>query len=678
MKRGFNNKSNYFIAGIIACFCLISVGYATLTQQLKINGIVKTTGSWDIKITNITAKATGSASNKVEPTGIGTTTATFNVDVYKPGDAMQYAVTVSNSGNIDAIVNNINILGVNNSDLKVKIDDLKVGHQIKAGSFRKFFITIEFDYNATSTSNGLIETITLDLDITQENNNNVIAVDKITDESCFTFESSTGKITNYNVNCGGTDVVIPSTIGGVEVKSIGNNSFQKKGLTNVVIPNTVTEIGGYSFLQNNLITLTIPNSVDSIGNDAFSTNKITNIVLPENKYIKLGGGCFNDNQLPDDRAFIYKINTDGSIDNSTVVGYGGAKRDNIVIPNNVKTISSWAFSRAGIISVIIPSNVTSIGSAAFVKNSSLNRNLKTITNNAGRSFNWGMIINNSSGYNFITGTVTNAVGNVEVNGINITKEICFTFNSSTETITDYDETCGGTAISIPSMINETNVTTIGFEAFRSKGLLSVILPNSIKKLKANSFLFNKISSLTIPDSVISIESQVFNGNQLPDNQAFIYKRNNDGSIDNTTIVSYGGAKRDNVVIPDGVKTLGSWSFSNNDLTSVQLPDGLISFGEGAFSNNKLTTVDLPSTLTSIGTTAFSYNKLVNIEIPSNVNSIGTNAFKKSSNSNSGLTKIINTTGKSFDWGNIINKSSGYNFATGTVINDIGNVEITSK
>ena len=47
-------------------------------------------------------------------------------------------------------------------------------------------------------------------------------------------------------------------------------------------------------------------------------------------------------------------------------------------------------------------------------------------------------------------------------------------------------------------------------------------------------------------------------------------------------------------------------------------------------------------------------------------------------SNSNLTKIVNKTGRSFDWGYIINGSSGYNFAAGTVVNSYGNVEITSE
>ena len=82
-------------------------------------------------------------------------------------------------------------------------------------------------------------------------------------------------------------------------------------------------------------------------------------------------------------------------------------------------------------------------------------------------------------------------------------------------------------------------------------------------------------------------------------------------------------------------------------------------------------------VTSIGQGAFENNNLTSVTIGSGVTSIGNYAFYKTSTSNSNLTKIVNKTGRSFDWGYIINNSSGYNFAAGTVVNAVGNVSVTS-
>ena len=160
-----------------------------------------------------------------------------------------------------------------------------------------------------------------------------------TDEACFTFNSETGEITDYDDNCE-KDVKIPETIGGVSVTSIGESAFFNNSLTSVTIPNSVTSIGRAAFYNNSLTSVTIPNSVTSIGKQAFVGNSLT--------------------------------------------------------------------------SVTIPSSVTSIGNYAFHKTSTSNSNLTKIVNKTGRTFDWGYIINGSSGYNFVTGTVVNDAGNVEI------------------------------------------------------------------------------------------------------------------------------------------------------------------------------------------------------------------------------------------------------------------------
>ena len=87
---------------------------------------------------------------------------------------------------------------------------------------------------------------------------------------------------------------------------------------------------------------------------------------------------------------------------------------------------------------------------------------------------------------------------------------------------------------------------------------------------------------------------------------------------------------------------------------------------------------IPNSVTSIGNSAFCDNNLTSVTIPNSVTSIGTSAFRKVGSSNPNLTKIINKTGKSFDWGSIVNDSYGYNFVTGTVVNSNGNVEVVSE
>ena len=73
------------------------------------------------------------------------------------------------------------------------------------------------------------------------------------------------------------------------------------------------------------------------------------------------------------------------------------------------------------------------------------------------------------------------------------------------------------------------------------------------------------------------------------------------------------------------------------------------------------------------------NQLTSVIIPSSVTRIGERAFYKTTSSNPNFTKIINKTGKSFNWGKIVsNYNTGYNFVTGTVKGSYGNVEVVSE
>ena len=184
-----------------------------------------------------------------------------------------------------------------------------------------------------------------------------------TDVKYFAYEEVEGgiSITGYSIE-GGLDVVIPSNINGKQVVAIATEAFQNKQLTSVIIPNSVTNIYVHAFSENQLTSVTIPTSVTSIGDYAFQSNQLTSIT----------------------------------------------------IPSSVTSIGDFAFKSNQLTSVTISSSVTSIGKWAFLKNDSSNLNLTKIINKTGKSFDWGRIVNGSSGYDFVTGTVVNSYGNVEV------------------------------------------------------------------------------------------------------------------------------------------------------------------------------------------------------------------------------------------------------------------------
>ena len=179
-----------------------------------------------------------------------------------------------------------------------------------------------------------------------------------TDAKYFAYEDVEGgvSITGYSIE-GGLNVVIPSNINGKKVVAIGNDAFTTEGVT--------------------------PTGI--------STNKIEYNIQP--LYSKKD----NYEVVP---LAIY-----------TPVGLGITS---VIIPDTVISIGNYAFYGNKLTSVTIPNSVTSIGDSAFFKNDSSNPNLTKIINKTGNAFNWGYIVSAGSDYNFVTGTVVNSNGNVEV------------------------------------------------------------------------------------------------------------------------------------------------------------------------------------------------------------------------------------------------------------------------
>lgn len=88
---------------------------------------------------------------------------------------------------------------------------------------------------------------------------------------------------------------------------------------------------------------------------------------------------------------------------------------------------------------------------------------------------------------------------------------CFAFSSGT--ITSYYLYEGNNSVNpacpkeveIPASIGGSNVTAIGDEAFRFKGLTSVVLPEGVQTIGRLAFFNNSISSLTLPNSLTFID-----------------------------------------------------------------------------------------------------------------------------------------------------------------------------
>ncbi len=142
------DKKNILIIALLVSVVFMSVGYALLSTELRVNGGATIEDpSWDVKISNIVSTATTGTG---EDLGVTTnnTLATFNAKLMEPGDSVTYTVSVTNSGNINAKLNNIQITPEDydvGKFIVYSVDGLNANDALAAGSVKTFTVTATYN-----------------------------------------------------------------------------------------------------------------------------------------------------------------------------------------------------------------------------------------------------------------------------------------------------------------------------------------------------------------------------------------------------------------------------------------------------------------------------------------------------------------------------------------------------
>ena len=359
------------------------------------------------------------------------------------------------------------------------------------------------------------------------------------------------------------DVVIPDTIEGYPVTSIGVEAFLWcYFITSITIPDSVTSIDDYAFCQcSSLTSVTLPDSDTTIGNYAFFLcTSLEDITIPDG-VTSIGEYTFS--QCSSLTSIIIP-------DGVTSIGNDAfsycTSLESITIPDGVTSIGEYAFcSCESLASVALPESVTNIGYAAFLHCTSLT--------------------------SFVVDT-TNTCFLSDENGV--------LFNKSKSKLIQYPAGKTQTEYTIPD-----GITSIGHGAFCDcKSLTSITIPDSVTNI--DTWAFAECSSLTdirIPDGVTSIAFCAFNKCMALTNVTI------PESV--TSISSWAFAECSsltNITIPDSVTNIEEYAFYGcRSLESVTIPNGVSYIGDRTFCNcNALTSITISASVTNIDGYAFGY------------------------------------------------------------------------
>ena len=157
--------------------CVMGIGYSAFYSRLRIAGTTNIASNWDVRISNIsTPTINGSAEEVINPTcnvsgtpkscGDGLNV-DMEVDLYEVGDSVEYDVTITNFGSIDATLDDFTI--GSSEALKITVTGVTKGQIIYKNSHNgdSAIAHVKIEYNPSYTGGEVSEEVSVNFDYSQ-------------------------------------------------------------------------------------------------------------------------------------------------------------------------------------------------------------------------------------------------------------------------------------------------------------------------------------------------------------------------------------------------------------------------------------------------------------------------------------------------------------------------------
>jgi hypothetical protein len=301
----------------------------------------------------------------------------------------------------------------------------------------------------------------------------------------FTYETNVSAVTITAYTGLGGSVIVPQSIVGLPVTTIGDSAFASTALTSVTLPNSVTSIGVAAFYDCTALTgVSLPSSVSLVGESAFGACLgLTSVILPGVTSI----GIF---------AF------------ATCTGL-----TSVTLPNTLTNLGALAFFECtGLTNVTIPKTLTSIGQTPFSSCTGLTAiTVDPLNPNYGSAD--GVLFDKAQEVllqypggkagSYTTPDSVTIIGDSAFYG-------CAGLTSVTlPSVTiigwlAFQECTGLTDVTLPN-----SLTSIGEQAFVLTGLTSVAIPRSVTNIASQTFAYTKLTNVTLPNSITHLRNRMF-------------------------------------------------------------------------------------------------------------------------------------------------------------------------
>ena len=386
-----------------------------------------------------------------------------------------------------------------------------------------------------------------------------------------------------------SEVTLPKTLSAVEKYAFYNCS----SLTGAFFWDSLTYIGKYAFaFCYHLDKITLPgNALLQIEDNAFTYSHISTVEIPAGLTsvpVAALQECYLAAYMVAEENPVY-CGADGILFSKDMTKLISCPRSycfdgqQYTVPGSVKTISEKAFFRcSGLQNITIPGSVETIGSNAFEKVSSINA----------------------------------------VYAPNLEEWLQIAFESDTSNPLSCSAALYLDGVEITDLVIPEGITAIGNYAFTGmKCSGSLTLPDSLNSIGISAFDF----CYDGPEKIYVSDLSVWMKIQFASNTSNPMVSGADLYVD--------GAVLTEVVVPDGITSVGDFVFSDCDtLTGIVLPDSVISIGKKAFWDcDGLVSVSVPDSVTAIGEGAFERcSVLTDIHIPKGLKAVNDSAFSQCS------------------------------------------------